>query len=53
MCKSRPAMPLCPLLPTPDSHHSLPHGGLMVGRRLSLVAPHCGLGEMVLLETPN
>ena len=53
MRKSRAAMPLCLLLPLPDSHHSQPHGYLMVGRRLSLVTLHHGLGEMVVSETPS
>lgn len=53
MLKSRATMPLCPLLPLPDSHHAHLHGYLMVGRRLSLVAPHRGLGEVVVSETPS
>lgn len=53
MRKNRAAMPLCPLLPLPDSHRSHLHGYLTAGRRLSLVAPRRGLGEMVVSETPS
>lgn len=45
--------PLSPFPPPPDPHRSQLHGYLMVGRRLSLVAPHHGLGEMVVSEPPS